>query len=238
MTEWVARQLELLRAQWPDLEYDQAGHWVRIPGWELPPGWSPPMVDIAFQIKEAADQPPYAFYVNATDLKHNGNAPGNWSPSTDQVASPAPGASSPGPPRPGPRPRTRPRPEHGHVRPLVRHPVRRGGLMHTLRITEHTWDEAADLPRPPVRTDGVLRRDPHRRYRPDLTATGPSSTSCTSTTTTTTPTRGGPASNSPTTSGPQTLKWSNRAQRRPRRDPLPRRGRLGRPRSAPPTSAA
>jgi len=88
VTEWVARQLELLRAQWPDLGYDQAGNWVRIPGWELPAGWTPQVVDIAFQIKEEADQPPYAFYVNATDLKHNGNVPGSWAPTTDQVSFP------------------------------------------------------------------------------------------------------------------------------------------------------
>lgn len=85
MTEWVSRQLELLRAQWPDLEYNQAGHWVRIRGWELPAGWEPSVVEIAFQIKEEADQPPYAFYVNATDIKHNGTLPGSWSPTPDQV---------------------------------------------------------------------------------------------------------------------------------------------------------
>lgn len=88
MTEWVARQLELLRAEWPDLEYDQAGHWVRIPGWEFPAGWSPSVVDIAFQIKVEADQPPYAFYANATDIKCNDAVPGNWSPTTDQVRLP------------------------------------------------------------------------------------------------------------------------------------------------------
>ncbi|MDE0775448.1 MAG: hypothetical protein OSB43_04145 [Nocardioides sp.] len=88
MTEWVALQLELLAAQWPDLEYNQAGHWAQIPGWELPAGWTPQVVDIAFQIKEEADQPPYAFYANATDIKHNANVPGNWSPTTDQVCFP------------------------------------------------------------------------------------------------------------------------------------------------------
>ena len=80
MTEWVTRQLELLRAQWPDLEYTQAGHWVRIPDWKLSAGWSPSTVDVAFQIRETVEAPPYAFYVNATTVTHNGAHPGNWSP--------------------------------------------------------------------------------------------------------------------------------------------------------------
>lgn len=78
MTEWVTRQLELLRFQWPDLEYDQAGHWVRIPDRHLPAGWMPSVVDIAFQIKDSADQPPYAFLVNTPVITHDGNQPGNW----------------------------------------------------------------------------------------------------------------------------------------------------------------
>lgn len=78
MTEWVTRQIELLRAQWPDLEYIPAGHWVRIPDWRLPNGWVPAVVDVAFQLKESPDQPPYAFLVNTIDITHNGNQPGSW----------------------------------------------------------------------------------------------------------------------------------------------------------------
>jgi len=78
MTEWVARQIELLRAQWPDLEYNPDAHWVRIPNWHLSAGWEPAVVDVAFQIKESPDQPPYAFLVNATVITHNTNQPGNW----------------------------------------------------------------------------------------------------------------------------------------------------------------
>jgi hypothetical protein len=80
VTEWVTRQLELLRAQWPDLEYVQAGHWVRIPHWRIPAGWEPPTVDVAFQIKDSPDQPPYAFMVNTDVLTYNGAPPANWSP--------------------------------------------------------------------------------------------------------------------------------------------------------------
>lgn len=78
MTEWITRQLELLRAQWPDLEYNPAGHWVRIPDWHLPQGWEPAVVDIAFQVKESHEQPPYAFLVNAATITHNKSQPGNW----------------------------------------------------------------------------------------------------------------------------------------------------------------
>jgi hypothetical protein len=79
VTEWVTRQLELLRAQWPDLEYDPAGHWVRIPDWHLPAGWEPSVVDVAFQIKESPDQPPYAFVISAPVITFEGSQPGSWS---------------------------------------------------------------------------------------------------------------------------------------------------------------
>jgi hypothetical protein len=78
VTEWVTRQLALLRTQWPDLEYNPAGHWVRVPSWHLPAGWDPSVVDVAFQIKDSADQPPYAFFVNAAVVTHDGKPPGNW----------------------------------------------------------------------------------------------------------------------------------------------------------------
>lgn len=87
MTEWVVRQLTLLRAQWPALEHIETGHWVRIPDWKLPSGWSPSVVDVAFQIKDAADQPPYAFCVNTADLTYDKSVPGNWNP-TAQVGFP------------------------------------------------------------------------------------------------------------------------------------------------------
>jgi len=80
VTEWVTRQLELLRAHWPDLEYNPAGQWVRIPNWHLPTGWDPAVVDVAFQIKESVEQPPYAFLVNATVITHNAKQPGSWGP--------------------------------------------------------------------------------------------------------------------------------------------------------------
>jgi hypothetical protein len=83
VTDWVTRQLELMRTQWPNLSYLDDGHWVRVPDWQLPHGWSLPTVDIAFQIKPAVDQPPYAFYVNSTDLKFNGKTPENWTMSAE-----------------------------------------------------------------------------------------------------------------------------------------------------------
>lgn len=78
MTDWVQRQVDLLRAQWPNLSYVDDGHWVLVPSWELPAGWTPTSVSVAFQIKPAVDQPPYAFYVDSADIKHDGKVPGNW----------------------------------------------------------------------------------------------------------------------------------------------------------------
>lgn len=83
MTEWVTAQLELLRAQWPDLRYHEeaSGHWVLLPDWTMPDGWSIPKVDVACQIPAAPEQPPYAFYVNSQTLTFNGNQPEKWTAS-------------------------------------------------------------------------------------------------------------------------------------------------------------
>lgn len=83
MTDWVAKQEDLLRTQWPDLSYSDAGHWVRLPTWKLPEGWSIATVDVAFQIRPDRETPPYAFYVNALDLTYNGTTPGNWTTSAE-----------------------------------------------------------------------------------------------------------------------------------------------------------
>lgn len=83
MTDWITGQLELLRTQWPGLRYcaEGTGHWVLLPGWTMPDGWSVPTVDIACQIPGTPELPPYAFYVNSQTLAFDGSRPGNWTPS-------------------------------------------------------------------------------------------------------------------------------------------------------------
>ncbi|MET7281868.1 hypothetical protein ABZS29_26780 [Kribbella sp. NPDC005582] len=83
MTDWIRTQVGLLRTQWPDLRYlaEPSGHWVLLPDWAMPHGWSIALVDVACQIPATPEQPPYAFYVNSPNLTFNGSQPGSWTPS-------------------------------------------------------------------------------------------------------------------------------------------------------------
>jgi hypothetical protein len=65
MTERIREELDLLRTAYPDLEYREVGdtHWVRIPVYPVPEGWSHPEVEVCFQIPASPGQAPYAFRV-------------------------------------------------------------------------------------------------------------------------------------------------------------------------------
>lgn len=78
MSEWVADQLALLRAKWPDLVYAESEYWVLLPGWHLPDGWSERTADLACRIPPNRDQAPYAFCINAAAPTFNGQTPTNW----------------------------------------------------------------------------------------------------------------------------------------------------------------
>jgi hypothetical protein len=82
MTERIARELELLRKRWPDLEYVEDGQWVRLPGYPLPEGWSRPSTDVACQIpKTYPGTPPYGIYV-PVGLTFKGSPPDNYTPAS------------------------------------------------------------------------------------------------------------------------------------------------------------
>lgn len=81
MTAWVSEQVALLRTQWPDLIYVEADHWVLIPGWNLPEGWSVRRADIAFRIPANPHVAPYAFYLNNQGPTYKGETPDNVSAS-------------------------------------------------------------------------------------------------------------------------------------------------------------
>ena len=88
MTSRVEGELTLLRARWPTLRYEQAGQWVLLPDYPLPEGWSPPSVNMAFQIPVGpAGSPPYGFCVDAP-LTFNGATPANYAPSGAPVPFP------------------------------------------------------------------------------------------------------------------------------------------------------
>jgi hypothetical protein len=77
----LAHELELLRARYPDLEYlDRDGHWVRIPRYPVPVGWSDTAVEVAFRIPPEPATAPYAFYVRPPLLLASGAIPSNYTP--------------------------------------------------------------------------------------------------------------------------------------------------------------
>ena len=75
MKERIDQELVLLRQRYPDLEYKPEGHWVRIPSYPLPSGWSRTVTDVGFQIPIGyPGTPPYGIYVPAGVL-FNGSRP-------------------------------------------------------------------------------------------------------------------------------------------------------------------
>jgi len=64
MEERIAKELELLRRRYPDMEYKKEGRWIRIPSYPLPEGWNRGSTDVAFQIIPGyPGSPPYGIYV-------------------------------------------------------------------------------------------------------------------------------------------------------------------------------
>lgn len=80
MTGRVHEELELLRTAYPDLDYrDEGGiHWVRIPSYAVPSGWTPGRVEVSFQIPAMVGQAPYAFRVRPHLGRTDGGQPGNY----------------------------------------------------------------------------------------------------------------------------------------------------------------
>lgn len=83
--ERLEQELGLLRTAYPDLEYRlvDGAHWVRIPSYPVPEGWSHEEVEvveaeIAFQIPAQAGQAPYAFYVRPPLTLTDGATPSNY----------------------------------------------------------------------------------------------------------------------------------------------------------------
>jgi hypothetical protein len=78
MEERIKKELDLLRKRYPDLEYREDGHWIRIPAYSLPAGWNRSSTDVAFQIPVGyPGTPPYGIYVPA-GLMFKGNKPNNY----------------------------------------------------------------------------------------------------------------------------------------------------------------
>jgi hypothetical protein len=83
MTSRVEQEVALLGQHWPALEYAEnaSGHWVRLPSYPVPPGWTKREVEVAFRIPGDAGTQPYGFYVRPALLVKIGDGtsqPGNY----------------------------------------------------------------------------------------------------------------------------------------------------------------
>jgi len=78
MQERIKNELTLIRQWFPDAEYHEEGHWVRIPSYPLPEGWSQSSTEVTFQIPvDYPGTPPYGIYVPA-GLQFQNSRPNNY----------------------------------------------------------------------------------------------------------------------------------------------------------------
>ena len=79
MEERIEAEIILIRSRYPDAEYQDGGHWVLVPSYGLPDGWSRPITEVAFQIPTGyPGVPPYGIYV-PSGLLFLGVRPDNYS---------------------------------------------------------------------------------------------------------------------------------------------------------------
>lgn len=80
MRERINQELALLGQRYPNLEYRQEGHWIRIPEYRLPAGWNRSDTDVAFQIPVGyPGTPPYGILTPAS-LLFNDELPDDCTP--------------------------------------------------------------------------------------------------------------------------------------------------------------
>ena len=80
MNERIEEELKLLRHSYSEVEYVDAGQWVKIKDYPIPPGlpWNRQTTDVCFQIPSGyPGTPPYGFYV-AAGILYNGNPPDSY----------------------------------------------------------------------------------------------------------------------------------------------------------------
>ena len=68
----------MLRRAYPDLQFEQSGGWMLIPGYPLPEGWNRDKTDVALQVPAGYPAtPPYGICVPAGIL-FKGGRPNNY----------------------------------------------------------------------------------------------------------------------------------------------------------------
>jgi hypothetical protein len=80
MNTRIGQELEMLKGCWPELEYREEGHWVRIPRYLVPGDiWKVTEIEVSFQIPEnLPGQAPYAFYVRPDMVLRDGRGPKDY----------------------------------------------------------------------------------------------------------------------------------------------------------------
>jgi hypothetical protein len=80
MNERIVAELALLRGFYPDLDYLEAGHWVRLTNYLIPGElWSTDRVDVCFQVPAGLPgQAPYAFHAQPQLTLADGSPPDNY----------------------------------------------------------------------------------------------------------------------------------------------------------------
>jgi len=80
MSERIKEELELLHQNYSNIEYIEAGQWVRIRDYPIPAGlpWNRQVTDVCFQIPPGyPGAPPYGFYVPA-GIMFDGSLPNSY----------------------------------------------------------------------------------------------------------------------------------------------------------------
>jgi hypothetical protein len=74
----VQAELDLIRSEFPSLEFCEDDFWGRIPDYPLPEGWGREQTEIAFQMpRDLFGQEPYGFWVRPALQLPGGGIPSN-----------------------------------------------------------------------------------------------------------------------------------------------------------------
>jgi hypothetical protein len=79
MTTRVEAEVDLVRSEYPALQFRPEDGWALVPGYPLPQRtWRIAEADVAFQFPQLAGQPPYGFWVRPGLTLVDGGAPQNY----------------------------------------------------------------------------------------------------------------------------------------------------------------
>lgn len=80
MSERLLAEIELVRTEYPDLEFQPEDLWARIAAYPVPPGWGRERTELAFRAPtDVFAQEPYGFWIRPELALPGGGAPSNSS---------------------------------------------------------------------------------------------------------------------------------------------------------------